>query len=194
VTWLLRRLSRFGRARGPLVCYLRENGPIAYASAVFASDPRERASALLATDLAWYWRTIGSGAGVREWTLLTAWSLAALLADVGDASALPTPLVLIGIDGGDAPSEVDDACAAQWIRRFDGGADRPLHAVIARQPPDPELLFVAQHPPDAILQLLQAWGIDRDRADRQAYPRLRERSLEALARSLSSRGDPGVRS
>jgi hypothetical protein len=186
VTWLLRRLVRFGRARGALVCYLRENGPIAYAFELFGRDPRERASALLATDLAWYWRTIGSGAGVREWTRLTAWSLAALLADVGDPSALPPALVLIGIDVGDAPPEVDDARAAQWMGKFDGGADRPLHAVIARYPPDPELLFVAQHPPDDILHLLQACGIDRDRADRQAYPRLRERSLSQLARSIAN--------
>jgi hypothetical protein len=186
VAWLLRRFARFGRSRGALVCYLRENGPIAYASDVFGRDPRERASALLATDLAWYWRTIGSG-GAREWTRLTAWSLAALLADLGSAGgALPPALVLIGIDGGDAPPEVNDAGAAQWMRRFDGGADRPLHAVIARDPADPELLFVAQHPPDSVLQLLQAWGIDRDRADRQAYARLRDRSLNHVAGSLAN--------
>ena len=126
-----------------------------------------------------------AGGGVREWTRLTAWSLAALLADVGDTSGpVPPPLMLIGIDGGDAPSGIDDARVIGWVRRFDGGTDRPLHAVIARQVPDPELLFVAQHPPEAVVQLLQAWGIDRDRADRQAYPRLSDRSLDALARRL----------
>ena len=98
MTWLLRRFPGFGRARGALVCYLRENGPIAYASGVFGKDPRERAGALLATDLAWYWRTVAS-VGVREWTRLTAWSLAALLADVGETSgAVPAALVLIGVD------------------------------------------------------------------------------------------------
>lgn len=188
MSWLLRRFARFGAARGALVCYLRENGPIAYASDVFAREPRDRATALLATDLAWYWRTIGPGAGVREWTRLTAWSLAALLADVGETGRAPARLVLIALEGADAPSAVDDAQAARWMRMFDGGADRPLHAVLVRAPMDPELLFVAQHPPDAALRLLQAWGIDRDRADRQAYARLRERSLDALARVLSSAG------
>ncbi len=170
------------------MCYLRENGPIAYESDVLGRDPRERAGALLATDLAWYWRTMGTVGGVREWTRLTAWSLAALLADVSHAyGVVPPPLVLIGLDGGDAPSEVEDGRATQWMRRFDGGADRPLHAVIARHAPDPELLFVAQHPPDGVVQLLQAWGIDRDRADRQAYARLRDRSLTALAQRLDAR-------
>jgi hypothetical protein len=44
-----------------------------------------------------------------------------------------------------------------------------------------------------VLQVLQAWGIDRDKAERRAYARLNERSLAALARSLSSAGDTGVR-
>jgi len=172
------------------VCYLRENGPIAYESDVLGRDPRERAAALLATDLAWYWRTIVSGGGVREWTRLTAWSLAALLADVSHATGvIPPALVLIGVDAADTPSEVDDARATQWMRRFDGGADRPLHAVITRHPPDPELLFVAQHPPDGIVQVLHAWGIDRDRVDRQAYARLRDRSLAALSRRLGEQAN-----
>ena len=184
MSWLLRR---FGRSRDALICYLRENGPIAYRAAVFGRDPRERAGALLAMDLAWYWRTIGGGAGVREWTRLTAGSVAALLADIaGAAAARPGALALIGIDNGDAPSEVDDRRAAEWMRGFDGGADGPLHAVIACDPIDRELVFVAQHPPEAVVQLLQAWGIDRDRADRQAYARLRERSLAQLAKSLAS--------
>jgi hypothetical protein len=186
VSWLLRRFPRFGRSRGALVCYLRENGPIAYAADVFGRDPRARASALLATELAWYWRTAAAGEGVREWTRLTAWSLAALLSDVGDARAVPAALVLIGIDGSDAPPEVDDARAIEWMLGFDGAADRPLHAVIARRLPDPELVFVAQHPPEAVVQLLQAWEIDRDRADRQSYGRLRERTLAAIARGLRS--------
>jgi hypothetical protein len=130
---------------------------------------------------------MGSGGGVREWTRVTAWSLAAFLVDIGGATGtVPPPLAVIGIDGGDAPPEVNDPLAAQWMRRFDGGADRPLHAVIARLAPDPELLFVAQHPPEPVVQLLQAWGIDRDRADRQPYARLRNRSLTYLSRSLAS--------
>ena len=184
MAWLLRR---FGRSRGALICYLRENGPIAYASDVLGPDPRERATALLATDLAWYWRTTTSAASVREWTHLTAWSLAALLADIGDAAtARPPALLVIGLEAGDTPSTVDDARAAFWMRGFDGGVEHPLHAVIAREPPDRELVFVAQHPPESIVRLLQAWGIDRDRADRQAYARLRDRSLDRLARSVTN--------
>lgn len=186
MAWLLRRFPRFGRAGSGLVCYLRENGPIAYESDVLGRDPRERAAALLATDLAWYWRTMVSSGEVREWTRLTTWSLAALLADISHANGVvPPALVLIGVESGDAPSSVDDSRAMQWIRRFDGGADRPLHAVIGRRPPDPELLFVAQHPPHGVVQLLQAWGIDRDRADRQPYARLKHRSLDDLARTLA---------
>lgn len=182
MAWLLRR---FGRSRGALICYLRENGPIAYGADILSHDPRARAAALIATDLAWYWRTTASVAGVREWTRLTAWSLAALLADIGDASrAQPSGLVLIGLDSGDAPSEIDDARAGRWLRGFDGGADRPLHAVIARYPPDSDLAFVAQHPIDSVVRLLQTWGIDRDKADRQPYARLRGRSLDSVARSL----------
>jgi hypothetical protein len=184
VAWLLRR---FGRSRGALICYLRENGPIAYGADVLGRDPRDRATALLATDLAWYWRTVAAGAGAREWTRLTAWSLAALLADIGDAGAVrPPALVLIGIDGADAPPAVNDARASAWMRGFDEGSDRPLHCVITREPPDRELLFVAQHPPESVVRLLQTWGIDRDRADRQAYARLRDRALRHLPRSFAN--------
>jgi len=194
VDGLFARLVRFGRTRPALVCYLRENGPIAYARDVFGREPRERASVLLEGDLAWHWRTVGRESS-RDWTRLTAWSLAALLADVGapDGAAAP-PLVLIALEAADGPSEVGNAAVARWMREFDGGADRPLHAVLVRWPPDHELLFVAQHPRESVLQVLQAWGIDRDTAERRAYARLNDRSLAALARSLSSGGDTGVRS
>ena len=191
---LFARLVRFGRTRPALVCYLRENGPIAYARDVFGREPRERASVLLEGDLAWHWRTVARESS-RDWTRLTAWSLAALLADVGGPDgAAAAPLVLIALEVADGPSEVGNAAAGRWMREFDAGADRPLHAVLVRWPPDHELLFVAQHPRESVLQVLQAWGIDRDKAERRAYARLNERSLAALARSLSSAGDTGVRS
>src|SRR5690348_16523471 len=79
--WILRHFRR-GRERAALVCYLRENGPIAYATPLFARDPRERAEAMLATGLTWYWKTTAPTAMAREWTELSRWSLAALLADL----------------------------------------------------------------------------------------------------------------
>ena len=184
-------LRRFRRSQGtgvPCACYLRENGPIAYALEIFGHAPRDRAGVLVATDLAWYWRTIARDGAAREWTQLTSWSLAALLGDLATAHrGAEGSLVLIGIDLRDAPSEVSDARAASWMKGFDRGAAAPLHAVAARPASSGrDLLFVAQHPPEPVRALLQAWGIDRDRAERQAYARLRERSLDALARSLSS--------
>ncbi|HWK08983.1 MAG TPA: hypothetical protein VNR64_02955, partial [Vicinamibacterales bacterium] len=44
------------RRRTPLVCYLRENGPLAYEVPLFGDDPRAAIDAMLATGLAWYWR------------------------------------------------------------------------------------------------------------------------------------------
>jgi hypothetical protein len=41
-------------------------------------------------------------------------------------------------------------------------------------------VFVAQQTPDHMRQLLQAWNIDRAKAERRAYARLRDQSLEAL--------------
>ena len=47
-----------------------------------------------------------------------------------------------------------------------------------------DLLFVAQQPPESVRTLLQAWGIDRDRAERRSYARLHGTALEDLIRSL----------
>lgn len=83
--WLLRRLRTLRtrpKGRAALVCYLRENGPIAYGTDVFGTNPRECADAMLSTDLTWYWKTAGPDALRRDWTHLTRWSLAALLADL----------------------------------------------------------------------------------------------------------------
>jgi hypothetical protein len=184
VDWLLGRFRRTG-TRAALVCYLRENGPIAYAADLLGRDPRARASAMLATDLAWYWKTAGDGRVARDWTHLTAWSLAALLADLGAArDGITWHHLFVAIDGPDAPSAITDTLVAGWMRGFSGGADHPLHAVVTRPAPGGDLLFVAQQPPESVRGLLQSWGIDRDRAARRAYPRLRTHSLEDLARAL----------
>ncbi len=55
--WFFNRFRRQNSGRAALVCYLRENGPIAYGTDVFGTDPRERIDAMLSTDLTWYWKT-----------------------------------------------------------------------------------------------------------------------------------------
>jgi len=189
VNWLTQSFRRAGTSRHSLVCYLRENGPIAYALDIFGRDPRERAGGMLATDLAWYWNTLGPRSAAREWTHLTAWSMAALLADMNaERDGAAAPLLLVGIDAQDAPAEITDADVVKWMKAFSVGADRPLHAVVSRRAPGGDLLdllFVAQHPIESVRALLQAWGIDRDKAERRAYPRLQNHTLEEVARSLT---------
>jgi len=187
VDWFFGRFRRTS-AHAALACYLRENGPIAYAANVFGRDRRERATSMLATDLAWYWKTAGQGSVARDWTHVTAWSLAALIADINLArdGALEPHVVLVAIDGDDAPSGVSDTLVAGWMRGFSGGADRPLHVVVTRPglASGGDLLFVAQQPPESVRGLLQSWGIDRDKAERRAYPKLQAHSLEHVSRSL----------
>ena len=131
--WLLRRLRAGRRDRPALVCYLRENGPIAYQTPLFARAPRERAEAMLATGLTWYWKMTGAAAMAREWTELSRWSLAALLADLSaDAAGLSLHVLAIAIDPPDSPAVVTDARVAAWMRAFGSAAAGPLHAVVMR--------------------------------------------------------------
>jgi len=185
VDWLLRHLRRGRRDRAPLVCYLRENGPIAYATEIFAHDPRERAEAMLATGLAWYWKTTGPAAMAREWTELSRWSLAALLADLAaERDGVKPDVLAIAIDPQDSADEMTDARVAHWMRAFGGAMEGPLHAAVTHPAPGGDLVFVAQQPPDAIRALLHGWGIDRDKASRRAYARLHGSALEDVIRSL----------
>lgn len=184
--WILRRLRTAGRERAGLVCYLRENGPIGYATPLFAREPRERAEAMLATRLAWYWKTAGGGAA-REWTELSRWSLAALLADLGaQHDGVTLHVLAVGVDPQDSAEEVTDARVAGWLRAFATAAGAPLHAVVSHPAPGGALVFVAQQPPESIRALLQNWGIDRDKAARRAYARLHGIALEDITRSLHS--------
>jgi hypothetical protein len=189
VNWLRRWLPQRPRTRTPLVCYLRENGPIAYGTDVFGDDPRERVEAMLAsTELTWYWKTAGPEPIARDWTHLTRWSLAALLQDLTAQQAGVRPDVLVaGVDdtAHDGPEEVTDARVAGWIRAFGIAAPGPLHAVVSRPGTGGDLFFVAQQPPEIVRNLLQAWGIGRDKAQRTAYARLHGRGLEDLEKSLS---------
>ena len=183
--WILRHFRRGGRERAPLVCYLRENGPIAYATPLFTHDPRERAEAMLATGLTWYWRTDGPSAAAREWTELSRWSLAALLGDLAaEQDGLLPHLLAVAVDAPDSAAEITDARVAAWTRAFNGGAAAPLHAVLSQPAPGGALLFVAQQPPESIRALLHGWGIDRDKAVRRAYARLHGHGVEDLIRSL----------
>jgi hypothetical protein len=169
---IIQKLFPGRRAKRPVfTCYLRENGPIAYEVDLFASSPRERADAMVSSELAWAWKS-----PTREWTHLTRISLSAFLADVG------TGVVLVGTDS-ELPTEVTDTVVADWIRRFARLQPVPLAAVIsvtaARQ-----LLFVQQHASDPVNRLLDEWGLDKGAAERKAYARLGPASLETLAERL----------
>jgi len=190
--WFLDRIRPGNRPRAPLVCYLRENGPIAYGTSLFAQDPRDRADAMLSTGLTWYWKSIGPEPVARDWTGLTRWSLAALLEDLAADQGGVKPLVLlIAVDDTDAdadpaesPGDMTDRRVAAWLRGFAAAAEGPLHAAVSRRGGDGELLFVAQQPPESVRNLLQAWGIDRDKAERRAYARLHGTALEDLIKGL----------
>ena len=187
MAWFLDRFHRRNSARSTLVCYLRENGPIAYGTDVFGIDPRERADAMLATDLTWYWKTSsGAHALTRDWTHLTRWSLAALLADLAaEQDGLKPHVLVIAVEGEDSPEDVTDRRVSQWLKGFGAAAPAPLHAVVSRPGPGGDLLFVAQQPPESIRHMLQAWGIDRDKAERRSYARLHGTALEDLIGSLN---------
>jgi hypothetical protein len=188
VRWLLDRLRGGNRPRPTLVCYLRENGPIAYGTELFAQDPRDRADAMFETGLAWFWKTAGVAAVARDWTSLTRWSLAALLADLANERDGVRPHILIiaiNDEGHDSPEDMTDRRVAAWMRGFGAAADGPLHAVVSRPGSGGELLFVAQQPPESVRTLLQAWGIDRDKAERRSYARLHGNALEDLIKSLA---------
>lgn len=186
--WFLDRIRPRNRPRAPLVCYLRENGPIAYGTSLFAHDPRDRADAMLSTGLTWYWKAVGPEAIARDWTSLTRWSLAALLEDLAaEQGGVKPHILLIALDdaGEESPEDTTDVRVAAWLRRFGTAAEGPLHVAVSRTGSDGELVFVAQQPPESVRNLLQAWGIDRDKAERRAYARLHGTALEDLIRSLT---------
>jgi hypothetical protein len=169
---LLERL--FGRARArrtPTICYLRENGPIAYELDLFRSSPRERLEVMIDTPLVWAWKS-----GSREWTELTRISLSAFLAD------LPSGVRLLGADG-ELPMHLSDAVVADWIRHFARIQPGPLAAFVTVTA-ERQLLFVQQHASEAVNELLANWGIDKGSAERKSYARLGPASLEATAEQL----------
>ena len=185
--WFFRAFRGGNGRRAPLVCYLRENGPIAYSTDIFGADPRERADAMFSTDLTWFWKAAGPDPIARDWTHLTRGSLAALLADINaQHDGVKPHILIVAVDDtlGDAPDDMTDARVGGWIRGFSGGADGPLHAVVSRPAPDGDLFFVAQQPPESLRTLLQAWGISRDKAERKAYARLHGNALEDLITGL----------
>jgi hypothetical protein len=186
--WLLRRLRWSRGDEPPLVCYLRENGPIAYTLALFDPDARPPLDAMFESGLAWYWRSASAQVDAREWTHLTRWSMAALLTDLAaQPAALSRDVTLLGIDAVDPPSDLSDDCVAAWLRGFVSDTPGPLHVVVRARP---DIVFVAQQPPEAVRGLLAAWGIDRARAERRSYARLDGRNLESWLRSLTAAPHP----
>ena len=168
-----------GARRPALVCYLRENGPIAYELPLFTNDARAAVEVMLSTGLAWFWRAGGPTGGTGEWTQLTRWSLGAFLQDLDRGG-----VQAVGIDAPDAPAGAVDAAVAGWIKPFCAEQPGPAHAFIAGAALS--RVFVAQQPPEVVRDLLQAWGIDRSKAERRAYARLRGDSLEEIARTLGT--------
>ncbi|HJR60484.1 MAG TPA: hypothetical protein VJ813_13825 [Vicinamibacterales bacterium] len=168
---ILQRLLGGRRSRPSLTCYLRENGPIAYELDLFTSSPRDRADAMMSSELSWAWQ-----GGVRGWTHLTRISLSAFLADV------PAGVALVATEG-ELPTDVTNGAVAEWIRRFARLQPAPLAAVITVTA-DRQLLFVQQQASEPVNRLLDDWGIDKGAAERKAYARLGAASLEALADRL----------
>ena len=178
--WLLDRFGGSRRRQTGVACYLRENGPIAYELSLFAESPRDRVDAMFETGLSWHWTTERSGnrSEPAEWIELTRWSMAALLADIASAEGT-RGTVIVGIEQQEArPDLARDL--VEWGRRFATDERSPMHVLVDRSDGQPDRVFVAQQPPESVRALLQAWGIDRARAARRAYPRLRERSLESV--------------
>lgn len=169
---ILERFFSGRRARRPVfTCYLRENGPIAYALDLFGASPRDRADAMMSSELSWAWK-----GGTREWTELTRISLSAFLAD------LPAGVFLVGVDE-DLPTEVTDEGVVEWIRKFCRLQPVPLVAAI-HVTAERQLLFVQQHASEPVNKLLDAWGLDKGAAERKAYARLGAASLETMAERL----------
>jgi hypothetical protein len=169
---LLERLFGGGRARRTaIVCYLRENGPIAYEVDLFRSSPRDRVEVMMDSPLVWAWKS-----GNREWTELTRISLSAFLADV------PTGVRLFAAEG-DLPIHLTDAVVAEWIHRFARLQPGPLAAFVDVGG-ERQLLFVQQHASETVNELLANWGIDKGSAERKSYARLGPASLESISGRL----------
>ena len=177
--WLLDRFKRARRRPAGTVCYLRENGPIAYELSLFDELARERLDAMFETGLSWYWRTEKHAGRTEagEWIELTRWSMAALLGDI--AAPTGAGMLIVGIEPQDVRRDLARDVAV-WGRRFAADDRSPLQIVVHHRPAQPDHVFVAQQPSERVRVLLHAWDIDRARADRRAYPRLGDRTLESI--------------
>lgn len=169
---LLQHLWSRRRTRRPVVCHLRENGPIAYEFDLFTSEPRERADAMISSEITWTWRS-----GARDWTQLTRVSLSAFLSDLTSGD-----VVLLGTEG-EPPHDLANAVVGEWIRHFSRLQSSPVVAVISLGG-GRELLYVQQHASEAVNAILEAWGLDKGSASRQSYARLGPASLESLGERL----------
>jgi hypothetical protein len=168
----LQQLWTRRRARRAVVCFLRENGPIAYELDLFASAPRERADAMMSSDLTWTWRH-----AARDWTQLTRVSLSAFLSDLAAGDVL-----LLGTEG-EPPHDLGNTAVSDWLRRFSRLQPSPVAALISVQN-GRQLLYVQQNTTESVNRLLDAWGLDKGSAERQSYARLGPASLEAVADRL----------
>jgi hypothetical protein len=161
-----------GGSKGPVACYLRENGPIAYELDLFGADPRDRADSIISSEISWAWKS-----ATREWTQLTRISLSAFLADLSHGKVM-----LTGTEG-EPPVDLSDATVKDWIRHFSRLQPSPLAAVINASD-GRQLLFVQQHASDPVNRLLDTLDLDKGAAERKSYARLGAASLESLADGL----------
>ena len=95
------------------------------------------------------------------------------------ARAAADSLLVVGVE----PRELHGEIAAglpDWGRQFTTEDPSPLQMVVHRSRDGVDRVFVAQQTPDHLRQLLQAWNIDRAKAERRAYARLKDGALEAL--------------
>jgi hypothetical protein len=168
----MQRLFGRRRARSAVVCFLRENGPIAYEFDLFTSDARERADAMMTGEISWAWK-----GAERDWTELTRVSLSAFLADLSSGR------ILLAATEGEIPVDLSDRTIKAWIRGFSRLQPSPLAAIISVSG-GRQLLFVQQHASDAVNRLLDAWGLDKGAAQRKAYPHLGPLTLESIADKL----------
>jgi hypothetical protein len=184
VKWFLDQFLGQRRRQVEVACYLRENGPIAYELSLFADNAREPVEAMFETGLTWYWTKLDVRGGTEppEWIELTRWSMAALLGDLAPPASEGRTLV-IGIEPQESRSDIARDLVG-WGGRFVTDDQSPLVVVIHQAGGRSERVFVAQQPPEPVLTLLHAWGIDRTKAVRRAYARLRDDSLESLVARL----------
>jgi hypothetical protein len=139
---------------------------------MFGEMARVQAETLMDSGFSWVWKS-----ATREWTELTRISLSAILGDLAGGA------LIVGL-AGELPTQVTDEMMKDWMRRFCRAEPVPVTMVFSVTP-DRQIVFVQQHASEQVTALLDAFHLDRNAAQRSAYPRLGQASLESIAERLS---------